>query len=281
MDMVSKLGINEGITEGDGGANGVVNGAANDGVIHFVYVYVATPARWNELSVSVQSIRQNFRHPHKIFVVGDKPGIKDVIHIPVEQITGRGSKPKDAVRKLMAIANCDMINEDFVYCYDDVILLRPISPDWFKKRIAVEHIKDYSTFWKGAKGIIPDQGWRNLFMKTFAALTKRNQPTYNYETHLPRTMNRVQILETIRFFGHEVCEEALFSSLHYNLHFNKPDILLKEDMRIKAACHRAYDRQERIIAELKGKVWLNYSDPALNEIFKKTITKIMKGEIKV
>ena len=193
----------------------------------------------NELAISVQSIRKHFKGKAKFFCVGDVPGIKDVVHIPVAQVKGRGCKPKDALVKLKAIADCPLINDDFIYCYDDVILLRDITPEWFDKTISVEHVKDFTTHWNAAKGIIPDQGWRSLFLKTFAVLTKKGLPTYNAETHLPRKMNKVKILQTISRFGDAVCGDSLFSSLYFNLHIGKPDILLRENNRIKCGIHRA------------------------------------------
>lgn len=258
-----------------------VNNATNADETHFVYVYVSSPARWNELAISIQSIRKHFQGKAKFFCVGDPPGIKDVIHIPVVQVKGRGCKPKDAVVKLKAIANCPLINEDFVYCYDDIILLRDITPEWFDKVVAVEHVNDYMTHWNAAKGVIPDQGWRSLFMKTFAVLTKKHLTTFNYETHIPRKMCKSKILQTMDRFGETVCGDALFSSLYFNQHNAKPDILLKENNRIKAGLHRAYDNPAKIIEEIKGRTFLNYSDPALNEKFKKIINQIMKGEIKL
>lgn len=255
--------------------------AVNDTETHFVYVYVSSPSKWVELQTSIQSIKKHFQGKAKFFCVGDPPGLKDVIHIPSPQIKGRGSKPKDAVAKLKVIANCDLINEDFVYCYDDVILLRRINASWFDRIIANEYVKDYTEHWHGAKGVIPDQGWRSLFLKTFAVLTKKNLPVYNYETHLPRRLSKAKITQTLDRFTEAVCADALFNSLYFNLHYEKPDILLKENTRIKAGLHRPFDKPERIIEEIKGRVWMNYSDPALNELFKKTIKNIMRGEIKV
>lgn len=270
---ISNIWDNDGVNDG-------VSDGINDGVTHFVYVYVSSPARWNELAISIQSIRKHFQGTARFFCVGDPPGVKDVTHIPIPQVKGRGCKPKDALVKLKAITDCPLINDDFIYCYDDVILLRPITPAWFDKTIAVEHVKDYTTHWNAAKGIIPDQGWRSLFMKTFAVLTKKKLPTYGYETHLPRRLSKIKIQKTFDRFG-DACGECLFSSLYFNLNYDKPDVLLKENTRIKAGMHRAYNNPEKIIAEIKGRVWLNFSDPFLNELAKKIITKITRGEIRV
>lgn len=245
---------------------------------HFVYVYVSSPAKWNELAISIQSIRKHFQGKAKFFCVGDPPGIKDVIHVPILKTKGR---PSDIYTKLNHILKCEMINEDFIYCYDDQILLRPITAEWFDKIIANDYVKDFTTYWGTPKGVIPSKGWRALFLKTFATLSKKGLPTYNYETHIPRKLNKPKIQQTFDRFTEDICADALFNSLYFNLHYSKPDVLLKENTRIKAGLHRAFDKQERIIDEVKGRVWLNYSDPALNEIFRKTVTKIIKGEIKV
>lgn len=262
-DICDNEGINEGINE-----------------THFVYVYVANAAKWNELTISIQSIRKHFQGKYKIFVIGDAPGVTGVIHIPVTQIKGRGCKPKDAINKLKVICDCKQINTDFIYCYDDQILLRPITENWFNKIIANEHVKDYTQHWNGAKGVIPDQGWRSLFLNTFAMLTKRGLPLYNFETHLPRKLNKQMVLNVIEAYGDKL-ESMLFNSVYYNTHKISPNVLLKVQNTIKAGLHRAYDKDERMLEEMKGKIWLNYSDPAVNDKFKKLVNKIMKGEVKI
>ena len=119
-------------------------------------------------------------------------------------------------------------------------------------------------------------------MNTFATLVKKGLPTFNYETHIARRFNKAKIRETFARFGEETVEKCLFSSLYYNQHFEKPDVMLKTNgFNIKAGIHRAYDNPDKLIGEIKGKVFLNYSDPAVNELFKRTVTKIMKGDIKV
>jgi len=277
MSDVINDAVNDAVNEA---VNHSIDTESVEKITHFVYVYVASPAKWNELSISIQSIRQNFRGTYKIFVVGDQPNIKGIIHVPTEQIKGTGSKPKDAARKLKTIINHQAISDDFVYCYDDVVLLKLITVGWFNKTIAIDHVPDYVAYWGKARGIIPDKGWRSLFSKTFMLLSKNALPSYNYETHLPRMLNKSKLTATFAKFG-EACEDALFNSLYFNLHHKQPDVLLKNDHRIKASCHRAYENEAKLLNELRGKVWLNYSDPALSDTFKKTINKILRGEVKV
>lgn len=249
---------------------------------HFVYVYVAGAAKWNELAVSIASIRKNFQGGYKIFCVGDAPGVRGVIHIPVQQIKGLGSKPKDAINKLRVICNTPEIADDFVYMYDDVILLRPIDASFFDHTVAIEHVKDYTRHFDGAKGIIPDRGWRALFLRTFAALTKKKLPTYNYETHIARMLNKQKIRATFDRFGEEFLTNSLFASIYFNQHYTKPDFLLKGGAeKFKAGIYRNYASQEKLLQEIRGRIWLNYNDSAINKMFRDVVTKISKGEIKV
>lgn len=246
-------------------------------VCHIVYVYVKSPAKWVEMQTSIKSIRKHFKSPHKIFVVGDNPGVSGVIHLPVAQVRGANSKPKDALKKLLFISQHTMINENFLYFYDDIVLLKDVDWQWFVQRIiANDHVKDPTTYFsRPTRGVSPIGAWRHMFDRTFAFLQKKGLPTFNYETHLPRIFSKDKIRETYRRFG-GLAENGLFSSLYFNLHYPKPTVLLNENPMIKAGIHRPYDKPERLDADVKGRIFLNYSDPGLNELLKKYITNHVK-----
>lgn len=246
-------------------------------VCHIVYVYVKSPAKWMEMQTSVKSVRTHFKSPHKIFVVGDNPGIPGVIHLPIMQIRGANSKPKDALKKLLFISLNPQINEKFLYFYDDIVLLRDVTWEWFEQKIiANDHVKDPATYFsKPTRGVSPVGAWRHMFDRTFAFLQKKGLPTYNYETHLPRIFEKSKIQETYRRFG-ALTENGLFSSLYFNLHYTQPNILLNANPMIKAGIHRPYDKPERLEADVKGRIFLNYNDVGLNDLLKKYITNHLK-----
>lgn len=257
-----------------------INEGVNDGITDFVYVWIAQPAKWQELAFSIKSIRSHFLGRCRIFVVGDNPGLTSVIHIPADKQKGRA---KDICNKLQVITNTPAISDDFIYCYDDQILLKDINREWFNKVIANDHVRDHTTYFKGARGTTPSPSWQSLFRFTFALLTKHRLPTYNYETHLPRMMNKGKIRQAFVKFGRSNIEQSLFNSLYFNLHYEKPDVLIKSPAgaHIKAGIHRSFSVPEKLIAELKGKTWLNYNDSGLTDAFKKVIQRIMKKDVKL
>jgi hypothetical protein len=240
---------------------------------HFVYVYAKAPAVWDELHYSVLSIRKFFKGDFKIFVYGDDPKIKGVTWIKTDKIrTEKNSKTTDINSKILKIANNKEINEDFVYLYDDIILLRPCTEVDFKSTRAMDYAsKPGAYFGPNAK---PSRTWINQWLKTMLTLKQYQLPTWNYETHLPRWYNKTQIREVMERY--RVMDNVLlFASLYFNTLYVAPDESLDQNKTIKAGL---YDPHEKawIDRNVPGKLFLNYDNVGLNQHLKDFIKTLLK-----
>ena len=246
--------------------------------VHFVYVYIDCDntqggPMWRELYYSVRSIQTFFKElPFKIFVVGDHPRIKGVTHIPCERIKGkRNAKVFDATKKLLKIVDTPEINDDFIYMYDDIVLLKKLTINDFIPVIANDHVDNIQEYWK--RGFRkPSDEWIKPFNMTILKLKHHKLPTYNYETHLPRYFNKNKVKEIITKYKLEE-QVYMFSTLYFNTFYTKPDIILRGTENIKADITIPLEdyAMDRFI---KGRKFLNYNDMGLNRSLQKYIKNL-------
>lgn len=245
--------------------------------VHFVYVYINCDHNqggpmWRELYYSVKSIHKFFKgSPFKIFVVGDHPKIKGVTHIPCDRIKGKmNAKAFDATKKLLKIAYSKEINEDFIYMYDDIILLKTVTINDFTPIVAHDHVEDIKSYF--GRGRKPSDEWIKPFNRTITKLKFCNLPTFNYETHLPRYFNKEKVEHIIKKFKLEDYV-YMFSTLYFNTHYPKPDILIRGNMTIKADITIPYE-DYHMDKYIKGRKFLNYNDMGLNKSLMKYIKNL-------
>jgi hypothetical protein len=243
--------------------------------LHFVYVYINPESGgpiWRELYYSVKSVQKFFKGlPYQIFVVGDNPKIKGVNHIPCERIKGKtNAKALDATKKLRKIVDSDTINDNFIYMYDDIVFLKNLTVDDFTPIIAHNHVRDINDYW--GRGRKPSDNWIQVFNKTILKLKYHNLPTFNYETHLPRLLNKERVTEVLDKFKLED-NLYMFSTLYFNTFYTNPDILLKENEYIKADITIPYE-DHNLDKYMKGRKFLNYNDMGLNKSLQRYIKKL-------
>lgn len=246
-------------------------------VVHFVYVYIGGPGEghggpiWRELYYSVKSIHRYFKgSPYKIFVVGDHPRMLGVTHIPCERIKGRrNAKAFDATKKLIKIVNTPQIDDNFIYMYDDIIFLKNLSIKDFIPVMAIDHVKNTQEYFN--KGRVPSEEWIKPFKLTIEALKHEKLPTYNYETHLPRYLNKERVAQVIDKFDLEK-NAYMFSTLYYNSFYSKPDIQIRGSL-IKADITIPYEEND-LVKQVKGRKFLNYNDMGLNKALQQYIKSL-------
>lgn len=247
------------------------------GKLTFVYVYDSKPAIWKELLYSIASIRKFYSKDAKIFVVGDNPKIKGVIHVPHtrEGAPNGFSRAFDITKKLQVIIDTPEIPEDFVLMYDDIVLLRPVSNEAFVPRYSMG-VEDENKVFSGVQGK-PSINWKSMYQNTIKRLQKFDRPTYNYETHLPRILNKGKLSKLMKQYRlHEI--PYLFSTLYFNTYYDKPDIIITEPQfkHIKYGCYSPKS-DEILDINTPGKVFLNYNNSGLNKELKAFIHKTVKG----
>lgn len=244
--------------------------------VHFVYVYINPEMGgpvWQELYYSVKSIQKFFKGlPYRIFVVGDQPKIKGVTHVPCERVKHKiNAKNFDATKKLLKIIDTPEINDDFIYMYDDIVLLKQLTIDDFLPVMAIDLVLDTKKYW--SRGRIPSKEWITPFNNTIVKLGYHKLPTYNYETHLPRFLNKDKVKHIISRYDLEH-NAYMFSTLYFNTYHHKPDIILRDSVNIKADGSIPYE-SHNIEKFMKGRKFLNYNDAGLNDVLQKYIRGLL------
>ena len=263
---------------------------------HFVYVYAKQGTMWDqvvsyvgeearftkggpdELYYSIMSLHKFFQGPKKIFVVGDKPNIRGVIHIKHDRIT-KVPHPKaaDSFAKLKIICNHPDINEDFVYMHDDMVVLKPCKEADFRVLRANDLILSPGTYF-GPKDRQSSK-WKQFFMLTMTILKKEGLPMWNYETHLPRLFTKSRVMEIINKYDLEKPTQkaqTLFASLYYNNYFDEPQQVLSVKTNIKLGVYGPHT-ETWFKNNAPGKLFLNYDNSGLNNHLKKYVKQLLKN----
>ena len=175
---------------------------------------------------------------------------QEVIHIPFKE----GYPHQGAVlhayecfystlQKLELASQSEIISNDFIYCYDDIILNKPISSTFFDLEISLCEMSDFKTNGRWGQTIYKSQ--KLLNRKVF----------YNYETHVPMMLNKdkLAIMFSEFIYKHMKIPYAPLS-LYHNMYSGRPDIVLSKSNPIVS-----YNK-------VSDKPWINYSDSGLPKL---------------
>jgi hypothetical protein len=195
----------------------------------FVWIYIKSLSAWdktglfNELEWSIKSVRKNYGKDVRCFVVGDDPGLPDIIHVPAQriEISKRGySRHFDVIRKLQAVL--PLLGPEFVLMYDDIFILHPITKDQLKTVYARCQVEDIDKYVRTRVG---DMSYKGAFRNTLIYIRDSfgREDIYDWETHLPRYF----VTEGIRklIYSLRLDQQAYFiTSLYPAYYSNKPDL---------------------------------------------------------
>ena len=190
---------------------------------------------FNELKYSIKTV-QKFYKDARIWVVGDPPGEMekelesgDINHIPTGLVqTGKSGLHRDNIdlmRKFKAIIDSD-INQEFVLMYDDQFILRKITYKDLQPT-ALCKIEDLATYPR-IFGLLYGSLWRSTY-KTIAEMTDE---VYDWETHLPRLMEKDKTEFLIDAYDLEN-KNLMIHPLYYTLYASDP-VLISEDDSIRS-----------------------------------------------
>lgn len=199
----------------------------------------------------------------------------------------------DVLNKIYLISQDTSLGENVLYGYDDVLLLKPVDDQKILGgRVAMMHYKEGKKIFDANV-----TKWGRTATRAFGILRTLNRPLWDYETHLPRMLNRRQLKIMFSAFppDQEVIPYAP-STLYYNLFYNKPDEKIYKENKIKAGFYGTRSKElvdfadypctdiDDIKKYAKGKLWLNYNNngiaryTALKEWIQKTFPKKSRFE---
>lgn len=231
-------------------------------MIDVVYLYKAGPAAWQELRYSLRSLETNLKLPHRVVLVSDElpTWIKNVALLPVA--FNGGSRYADVTRKIEHIASCELISDRLLFMYDDIYLLSPVTdPFLFEiNRYQVQLSKQVDPL---------VQNWYKMLVRTLDWLKAKGYPQYNFETHMPRYVNRKTLkllLREIPVLARNMQRWTAFGNCIQKKSHSAPG----DVMQVKAGFYgysgsysSASNTRADIEAACQGKMVLNHNDKGL------------------
>ena len=238
-------------------------------MITVVFPYLHSYAVWDELRFTLRSLCANLNYPFQVMIFGDiHPGLQDVNFVEMENISGGDfSKAKDAIKKMRAIVENPSVSDDFLYWYDDIVLLSKIDRSFFDKLYA---LNDLDKFERREHDNYKINLWR-----TYDVLKYNHLKTINYETHLPHLFNK----KKMKFILDNFCpngEPLLINSLYHNYFRSDFVYFLRKNDKIKAGFYglnsdTSFDNTTNYEVVLPEKIFCNYNNKGLNTGLKKYI----------
>ena len=155
--------------------------------------------------------------------------------------------------------------------YDDMCLAKNCKLSIFQKVVAQNQVPDPARYHFSSK---PQRGWFNYFINTFTHLKAKGLPCYNYETHLPKMLNKANVSRIIQDYNLDV-NNYLFHSIYFNTLYKKPHLLLDNDSQFK--CSLMQSKGENYIKiHTKNKFFINYNNAGLNDGLREFLLKLIK-----
>lgn len=141
-----------------------------------VYV-LGNGSKWNNLEIrlSLRSIEKHLKNYGQVFVIGDNPKLKNVIHIQAED--PHAIPDSNILHKLTIACSTPEISDTFLFVNDDHYLLSDYEADkfpYFYSGTLQEYVKRRGK-----------DTYRNRVENTLNSLTERSLPTKFFDIHTP------------------------------------------------------------------------------------------------
>jgi len=236
--------------------------------------YLHSEAVWDELVFTVRSICAHFKSPFKILLVGDPHPKLNLDVIPCERIKCRNfAKAADSIAKMRTIISSDLVTSDFLYWYDDIVLLRDIDLNFFKTQYCQY---DFQNVRRSRRS-----NYHINLVNTYEVLRSSRLPTYSFETHLPKLFNKAKMKVILDKFTFRY-QQVLINSLYLNFYLTEKPVHLRLDDNIKAGFYGdpdpyGFGSNVNPIHVIKDKVFLNYSNKGLTPQLKSYIISQFKS----
>lgn len=227
-----------------------------------VYPYLHQLSQGEELKYSIRSVCKYAQFPFDVMIIGDRPTWYKGKCIEMPPIRGkRFTRAFDIARKIDVICGTETISKDFLYCYDDQYFVNPVKLEDLAGAVALNEITDYK------EPRVGSEVWKELMNRTVSALVKNGHDTcYNYETHLPRLLNRGKLKLIID--GYDLHQQPLlFSTLYFNEYYHKPRVILEKENNIKAGIYKPLTA-DAIRNMCRSKLVLNHGEASYNHAMK-------------
>ena len=175
--------------------------------MQIIIPYVKSNSGFDELKYAVRSIEEKFKDDFELIIIGEKPEWlnEKATFIPHKRLTGiHLPNCQDACSKMNTLILSAKIGDEFIITYDDIYFLKKIGINDLRKIYALKR-----------KTVDGTSKYARILKNTLAALRLRKMTARNFETHLPRLINKEKMLKTYQTFLPK--KNRL---LHFSLYFN-------------------------------------------------------------
>jgi hypothetical protein len=239
-----------------------------------------------ELRYALRSINRNAEFKCRIVIIGNKPdfikygknvvencSIQEIVFVPSTRNGGfQFANCSDANIKMNSILLNNDISDNFIITYDDIYFIKKISLLDLQKKYILQ-----------SKELKIDSNYRKLKALTMNLLAKQNLPFFNFETHLPRFINKAKM--KIIYNKFKPLKNLLLHFTLYGNFFlkNYMPIIVNKKSKIKAGFYGfddefSYNSNTKSVSVLKTLVkkhkFLNHNDNGLSANLQKVIHEL-------
>lgn len=259
-----------------------------------ICIPIGKGSKWddNELRIALRSFDRHIKFDFDVFLFYDPRNPIDWVQ-NVNKVEVKRTYPEkaykhfggvkrfenyfDVLHKLQAMVYDRDVSDLFVFCYDDIHLVRDVySINELNERIAVRNWRDYPYIFKSQPG-----KWSKVIGSSLKKLKSAGKLFYDYESHSIRVFEKG--LWRYLFNKYPVDEQLIPyvpSTLYYNYFFDKPTVVLEKENNVKAGFYGERDADKNlpgafsskdknnIKKAIDGKLFVNYNDVGLNKVLK-------------
>jgi len=239
--------------------------------IDFIIPYVMGPGNGMELKFALRSIEKNFLHDnYRIVIVGDRPNwLTGVEYLQFARIPEQKNRNfSDQLIKLYAALTGLDVTAQFIWSYDDVYFTRGIKLSDMKQLKAVAGFHKYPHHLDNSGA---GSNWKNTLDYTMESVMEKGGSNYNYETHLPRFLNKNRVLKLYDKFN-LLSKPMMISSLYYNFYFadKEPLCLFDTKEKIRFLLRSLFD-VKTLNREMNRHLFTNNNPLTWNIVLKKVL----------
>jgi len=229
-----------------------------------VYPYCANYAKWEELRYSLRSLA-NVPNIESVWILGDTlpDWSKGLKLLKSTQFSSQAwIKSRYISQNILRACATDELSDDFLFMCDDFYILKPVTHNQLAKLIAEKDLNRSKVIKAGALWV--DQLWH-----TYDVLKVEGLYGWNYETHMPKIVNKHAFIDMMLLFGYQ--RGLLWETLYFNYarKGERPEIknrsFLHQAQFFKPTARHVIDRK------MKAAIYLNHSDAGLTENLKNAI----------
>lgn len=174
----------------------------------------------------------------------------------------------DVINKIRTSISNDNVSDEFLYAYDDILLLYDLYKADIRRIYAGGHYDDNPKMYENKTA----EKWMATISNAMTICKDNSYAMYNYETHLPRYFKK-ELLQKM-FNKHNPETDFIpyaISTVYYNMNYEKPDFNYHKENKVKAGFYGGVygfdgfssQTEQEIKDAIKDKVWINYNNKGL------------------